>query len=351
VEPERRQGFDYWKALECSHDYNHMPYYENDQPEIKYWDDYSPFSIAKDVEKYLEINARIESPFLLFISLATPHFPHHSAPLEYKQMYADKHLTLRQNVPENMRASTLDELRGYYAHCTATDKAIGDILDKLEELDLYSKSIIVFTSDHGEMMGSHGINPKQKQVAWDESIKVPFLIRYPGIGQNQGEEVLAPINTPDILPSLLSLTGIEIPAKIEGEDLSSMIENPEMQVDRAALFMNVCPFTVMYPEKEYRGIRTSRYTYVKSPDEPFMLFDNVEDPFQQNNLIGSQEAAALQLELDEKLDEKLRSIGDENFKRRQYYLDKWGYKLGERNTIPYTQEPGAVNNVQTPIHK
>ena len=51
VEPERRQGFDYWKALECSHDYNNMPYYENSDPEMKYWDDYSPFAISDAAPK------------------------------------------------------------------------------------------------------------------------------------------------------------------------------------------------------------------------------------------------------------------------------------------------------------
>lgn len=351
VDPDRRQGFDYWKALECSHDYNNMPYYENDQSDIKYWETYSPFALAKEASKYLEEHAMGDNPFLLFIALATPHFPHDSAPQEYKQMYSDVNLKLRQNVPKSMRANVLKELKGYYAHCTATDKAIGDILTKLKKLDLYKNSIVVFTSDHGEMMGSHSIRPKQKQVAWDESIKVPFLIRYPAIGQNQGKTVLTPINTPDILPTLLSLSNIEIPDRIEGQDLSAIIEKPEIQGDRAVLFMNVCPFTVMYPEMEYRGIRTSRYTYVKSPERAFMLFDNLADPLQQSNLVGKEEAAALQQELDEKLDEKLKSIGDENFKYRQYYLDKWGYTLGERNTIPYTTEAGAKNNVQTPRHK
>jgi arylsulfatase A-like enzyme len=351
VEPERRQGFDYWKALECSHDYNNMPYYDNEQPDIKYWPIYSPFAIAQEASKYLETHSTGEKPFLLFISIATPHFPHNSAPQEYKQMYSDKNLTLRQNVPDDMRENALKELQGYYAHCTATDKAIGDILAKLRELDLYDKSIIVFTSDHGEMMGSHAVRPMQKQVAWDESIRVPFLIRYPAIDKDQGKVVRTPINTPDILPTLLSLSNMQIPDMIEGEDLSSIVQNPEQQGDRAALFMNVCPFTVMYPEKEYRGIRTSQYTYVKSPDRAFMLFDNQADPFQQHNLVGLQEAAAIQQSLDEQLSEKLKSIGDDDFKPRQYYLDKWGYTLGDRNTIPYTTEAGAINQVQTPVRK
>jgi arylsulfatase A-like enzyme len=173
------------------------------------------------------------------------------------------------------------------------------------------------------------------------------LIRYPSIGENQGKEIVTPINTPDILPTLLSLSNIEIPKTIEGEDLSDIVKNPENQQDRAVLFMNVCPITeVMLEEQEYRGIRTSQYTYVKSPDEAIMLFDNIADPYQENNLIGKEEG--LQQELDKKLVEKLKAIGDENFKPRQFYLDKWGYTLGENNAIPYTITPGEENKVQSP---
>jgi len=68
VEPERRQGFDYWKALECSHDYNKMPYYENADPEMKYWDEYSPFAISKKAQDYITEQAKGDKPFLLFVS-------------------------------------------------------------------------------------------------------------------------------------------------------------------------------------------------------------------------------------------------------------------------------------------
>ncbi len=147
-------------------------------------------------------------------------------------------------------------------------------------------------------------------MAWDEAVKIPFLIRYPGIGGNEGAEVSSPLNTPDILPSMLSLVNIDIPGSIEGEDLSSLIRNPEKQKDRAVLFMSVSPFaTTQYTE--YRGIKTSRYTYVKTPDEPVMLFDHSADPYQLNNLVGLTEYEGLQNKMNKLLAKKLKEIANE----------------------------------------
>jgi arylsulfatase A-like enzyme len=347
VEPERRQGFDYWKVLECSHDYNKMPYYENQDPEMKIWEKYSPFAIAEDAEKYLEKVSKEEDPFLLFISLATPHFPHNTALQEYKDMYPQSELELRANVDEDKFPNVREELQGYYAHCTATDKAIGDIIQKIKDLGLYDNSVIIFTSDHGEMMASHGIRPKEKQFAFDESVKVPFLIRYPNIGNSAGKQTFTPLNTPDILPSMLSLANIDIPDCIEGEDISSVIKNPTKQKDRAVLFMSVCPFAgTLYDE--YRGVKTKQHTFVKSPDKALMLFDNITDPFQLNNLVGKPEYKKLQNRMNKILDRKLKEIGDEDFKHKQYYVDKFNLNVKKGYTIPYPGTPGKDFKVYSP---
>lgn len=344
VQPYRRQGFDYWKALECSHDYNNMAYYENEDFELKYWEQYSPYAIVEDAGNYLETLAINKNPFLLFISLATPHFPHNTAPEEYKQMYPQEDLVLRKNVEEEKFPNLRAELQGYYAHCTATDKAIGTLLEKIKELGLYDNSIIIFTSDHGELMGSHGVRPKEKQLAWDEAVKVPFLIRYPGIGKNEGEEVFSPITTPDILPTMLSLSEINIPTCIEGEDISRILRNPQKKEDRAVLFMSVSPFAPT-PFTEYRGIKTEKYTYVKTPDEATMFFDNVNDPYQMNNLINKAEYKEILYAMDLLMKKELESIGDADFKPSVYYREKFGY---DTKSIPYTTEPGEILRVYTP---
>jgi len=348
VAPERRQGFDYWKALECSHNYNKMPFYDNDNPEKKFWEGYSPFALAADANQYMTAHARDKKPFLLFIAIATPHFPHNSAPQKFKEMYPLENLLLSPNVPAEWEAKTREELQGYYGHCTATDEAIGNVLNKIKELGIDKNTIIVFTSDHGEMMGSHGMRPFMKQLAWDESMKVPFLISYPSIGENKGKVVNAPINTPDILPSLLGMAGLAIPQSIEGENLANMIKSPDPNADRAALVMNPCPFTSEYKYPEYRAIRTKQYTYARTLEGPSTLFDNDADPYQMNNLIGNPVYAQLQQDLDSKLDSALQKVGDD-FQPRDFYLSKWNVKLDEnKNCIDYWSFVDGKGVVQSP---
>ncbi len=329
VEPERRQGFDFWMGNECSHSYNNELYYENDDPQVKYFKGYSPYAIANAANDYMASNAESDKPFLLFISIGTPHFPHHSAPKAFKEMYPKEDLILAPNVPKNKEKKTREELQGYYGHCTATDKAIGNILDKMKELELMENTIFVFTSDHGEMMGSHDRRPFRKQIGWDESIKVPFLISYPSIGKNKGAVVNAPINTPDILPSLLGLAKLNIPETIEGEDISELIKNPDPNADRTALVMGVAPFGGNAKDAVYRLIRTKQYTYERTSEGASKLFDNIKDPYQMENLVGNPEYSDLQQTLDTKLNKKLETIGDD-FKPRDYYIKKWNYVLDEK---------------------
>ena len=348
VEPDRRQGFDYWKGLECSHDYNHMAYYENEDPDIKYWKGYSPDAVAEDANNYLDDHAKNDDPFLLFVSIAAPHFPLKTAPQRYKDMYPTDKIILAPNVSDQYKDQARVELQGYYGHCTAVDAAIGSIFDKIKELDLQEDSIIVFSSDHGEMMGAHNVHPWAKQLAWDESINVPFLIRYPSIGENEGRLVEAPINTPDILPSLLGLTGIKIPDTIDGEDISGLIKNPNPYDDRVALVMNLCPFDTEYKYPEYRAIRTKQYTYARTPSGADKLFDDWKDPYQMNNMVNDPKYADLQKNLDAKLDQALAKAGDD-FKPRGYYLSKWHFDINNKvHAINYWDFNKGKGVVQSP---
>jgi len=337
VEKHRRQGFEYWKALECSHEYLEMPYYENDNPEIQYYEGYSPYAKVKAASNYLKQSKKSNEPFLLFLSLGTPHFPHNTAPEEYKALYTKDKVILKDNVPEEARTDRLyKEIQGYYGHCTATDKAIRDLLKQIQDLGLDKNSIIIFTSDHGEMMGSHAINPGQKQYPYDESVCVPFLISYPDLKDKGGIVNRTPVTTTDVLPTLLSMCNITIPESIEGEDLSQIFLNPEKETDRAAFISHPCPFSQTWEYPGYRAIRTIQYSYVKSKDGPFMLFDNLEDPLQMNNLVNRHEFSEIQNRLDNLLQTKLNEVGNHEIRDRQYYLDRFGLKPnGGRYTYKY----------------
>ncbi len=335
--PERRQGFDYWKGLECSHEYNNLLYYSGDSDEKHYWEGYGPYAETKDAISYIRKNAGSGEPFLLFISWGAPHFPHNSAPEELQKIFLEKGIELLPNVLPGQKEAAAKESVGYYAHILALDKCIGDLQKTIIEAGIEDNTIFVFTSDHGEMMGSQGVRPKLKQLPYAESARVPFLLKYPYLFGNKTITVEAPVNTPDILPTLLDLAGIPVPESIEGESMTKAILKPDKFKDKAALIMNISPFDNQEND-EYRGIYTRQYTYIKNLDGPWLMFDNIADPYQMNNLVLDPANKNLLKRLDSRLLKELKKAGDE-FHPRDYYIEKWGYKLNKWGNIDYS--PGA----------
>jgi arylsulfatase A-like enzyme len=289
IPPEKRFGFDYWKACECTHEYNKSLYFEGNDPTPKYWPGYDAFAQTDDACSFIRQTAKGGDPFCLLLSLGPPHFPLETAPERYRSMYAGREIALRPNVPENLRAKSAEMHRGYYAHMAAVD----DCLDRLLKT-VGDNTIVVFTSDHGDMMLSQGLTTKQ--YPWDESIRVPFLLRFAG----KRQRIRTPLNAPDILPTLLSLAGIPIPDSVEGRANGGP----------AALLTLPVPATETrrYGIAEYRGLRTERYTYVRSIRGPWLLYDNERDPYQMRNLIGKE--PAIQSQLDRQLDAELKRRKD-----------------------------------------
>jgi len=343
IPPDRRKGWEYWKAAECDHSYHHSHYYAGTSNEKKFWDGYDAFAQTKDAREYIRQHARQGQPFALMVSFGSPHFPHDTAPQVYKELYPPEKIQVSPNVPEAMRKKAQRESQGYYAHCTALDKCVSDVLRVLSETGLEEKTIVLFSADHGEMMGSHGCPPSMKQQPWDEAAHVPLLLRYPAAHGHHGRVVQTALTTPDILPTLLGLAGVAIPATIEGEDFSPLIRGGPEQPDRTALYMGVAPFAGSGFNKEYRAIRTGQYTYVRDLQGPWLLFDDEKDPYQLKNLVAAPEYATLCRQLDDRLQATLRKIGDP-FRPAAYYIKQWGLKVAPGDSISYA--PGA--QAQTP---
>lgn len=331
---QRRQGFQFWMALGCTHNYNNSPYYGDEDVKLK-WDGYDAFAQTRAAQRYIRDHAA-GKPFALFLSWGPPHAPYHTAPEKYRAMYRPEDVTLRPNVPEADRAKAKKALAGYYAHIAALDDCMGDLLRTLEQAGIADDTIVVFTSDHGDMLYSHG--GQKKQQPWDESIRVPFLLRYPRALGSRGRAIDMPINTPDIMPTLLGLCGIEIPETVEGADFSEVLTGQMDTPDNAALISCPSPFGQWNRKRggrEYRGLRTARYTYARDLKGPWLLYDNIKDPYQLNNLCGKPEHAALQEQLEETLARRLKQTRDD-FRSGWDYIEQWGYTVDASGTIPYT---------------
>ena len=329
---ERRQGFEYWKVLECTHAYNESAYYGDENVKLC-WDGYDAIAQTKDAQRYIKRTA--EEPFALFLSWGPPHSPYHNAPKKYKKLFDEDKIKLRPNVPGDLEAEARKTLAGYYAHIAVLDNCVGRLVKTLKGCGLEDNTIFVFTSDHGDMLYSHGY--KKKQQPFEESLCVPFLLHWPGGLGRKGRVIDMPINTPDIMPTLLGLSRIKIPDTVEGTDFSAVLRRTQEAPDNAALIACLSPFGQWrraYGGKEYRGIRTSRYTYVRDLDGPWLLYDNKKDRYQLNNLCNNPQYRQLQGRCQAVLERKLKETNDE-FLPGAEYIKKWGYVVDGTGKVPF----------------
>ena len=330
VPVDRRQGFDFWKVREVSHNYNNSFYFDETN-EKHTWQGYDVFPQTDSAISYISKNKA--NPFVLMLSYGPPHDPYFSAPEVFQKLYDPDQLTLRPNVPEEFQDSARKVLAGYYAHATAIDHAFGKLIRSLDSLGISDQTLVLFTSEHGDMLMSKGVLKKQRP--WDESIKVPMLIRYPAKLGEASRRIQNPIGTPDLLPTLLGLSGIKIPDSIEGTDFSKDLISKNEPNSEAALIMLPVPFhewQFSNGGREYRGIRTSRYTYVRDLKGPWLLYDNQVDPYQFHNLTGDLAYKDLQEELETLLQKKLAERKDD-FLPADRYMTRWNYLYDRKDSI------------------
>ncbi len=304
-------GFHWWMGFECNHDYHKSTYFVNDDPTPRQWDGYDALAQTQAACDYIRQHAGRPKPFMLMLSWGPPHAPYHTAPPPYRQRFADMPMQLRPNVPPAMAAQATAALRGYYAHLAALDDCVKMLDDTIAALPAGDDTIFIVTSDHGEMLGCQGL--MTKLFPWDESIRVPFLFRWPRLGERMGQTCSVPIDAPDIMPTLLSLAGLPIPQTVQGRDWSAQLrgESPSDDDDAAPLNMSAEFHEIRHNGMlAYRGLRTRRHTYVRNTAGPWLLYDNEADPYQMRNLIDAPAARALRDELDHYLGCRLQALGD-----------------------------------------
>lgn len=310
IPPEFRFGFEYWKVCECTHQYNRSLYYDGNDTAPKYWQGYDAIAQTDDAISYIDDKSRGSDPYFLVLSWGPPHFPY-SAPKEYTDLYKDRDIALRPNVPDAVRDRAVEELRGYYAAIQVLDDCFARLMAAVEKNGA-DDTIVVFASDHGEMAFSQGL--AYKLYPWEESVRIPFMLRYPREFGRRAAKSRAMLNTPDIMPTLLGLVGIGVPKGVQGTDFAAMLrgERHDSPVRSAFISLPVSITTARaYGIDAYRGVRTGRHTYVRSLEGPWLLYDNLEDPFQKRNLINLPQVATVQAALERELQSWLLRLSDE----------------------------------------
>ena len=324
----KRQGFDdYWAVSECNHNYYAGYVYINDNPEPVWLDGYEPEGQTELAINYIKEKSVSDNPFCLFLSWGPPHCPYEMVPEKYRDKYPVEKIELLPNAvdsdvqsiesvgkisePAAMTNEQRDKrkkeiIAGYYAHITAMDELFGRISDAVKEAGIDENTIVIFSSDHGDMLFSQ--NRGWKSKPWREAVGIPLIMKSPG-KIPAGRVTNKPISMVDLMPTILSLAGIDFPADVEGVNLSDFVGGNE-NAAHESVFINFLCLPEYCSCNEWRGVVTEFNTYVRLRDKPWLLYDDNNDPFQLNNLVNTHDHENIQNDLESKLSEWMKMTND-----------------------------------------
>ena len=266
--------------------------------------------VAAETIKMLEEHK--DGLFFIACGFYRPHTPW-IAPQKYFDMYPMDQIHLpynppddRDHIPKAALLSTITPnfgvsekearecLRAYHAATSFMDAQAGKVLDALDRLGLTEKTIIVLWSDHGYHLGEHGL--WMKQSLFEESARVPFMIRAPGMKGN-GKPSPRLVEYVDIYPTLADLAGLTPPKNLEGVSLKPLLQDPTMKWDRPA-------FTQVYRSGTNllfsgHSVRTEQWRYIEWADgaKGMQLYDQNADPREFKNLAADPKYADVVTEM------------------------------------------------------
>lgn len=224
-----------------------------------------------------------DNPFLMIWSLNPPHNPwdEENTDMAFYNQYTEKGHGKLSNLLTRENADTVagDYAQYYFANVSAVDHYIGKVLDRLDELNLMENTIIVFSSDHGEMLGSHG--QRGKPYPETEAFNIPFIIKWGDNFKHRVEDLI--ISVPDVMPTLLGLAGLDekIPDEVQGTNYSEIIKNgASSQIKK--------PSSVLFMRPKSRGVYTGKFTFVVEEENnetrEVYAYQNEIDPYQLNKI-------------------------------------------------------------------
>jgi arylsulfatase A-like enzyme len=328
-----RQGFDDLYGYNNAHEYYRVEYWHNERGPFPMVD-FAPAVETQLAIDYLSDHAahRPDDPFCLVLSWGPPHWgwmlegrrDYGEYPQEFN-VHQPADVPLRPNVPPQFDAFARREIADYYGMTAALDACMARLLDALSTLGLADDTIVVFTSDHGDHLSSHGYGKPfdawmhhtlraSKATPFEESVHVPFVLRYPArVRGNRRDGV--PFSTVDVMPTLLGFCGVPVPETVQGRDLSPVFLGEALPDKPDSVFLQI--MGPGWPDREkwvglWRGVRTPRYTYARWKDRGGMrlLFDRERDPYEMTNLIDDPGQAAVAEALEGRLQRWLTETGD-----------------------------------------
>lgn len=229
-------------------------------------------------------------PFCYFVSLPDPHGPN-TVRAPYDTMYDDVEIPIplslkrkRNQIPKWGAAQGVTEaqlrriMADYYGMVKCIDDNIGGLIQTLESLGILDNTIIVMTSDHGDLCGEHG--RLNKGVPYEGSARIPFVIRYPKVIP-AGTVVNEALSCVDFLPTVMALMDHPVPHAVDGRDASALFQSSATEWDDVAFLRST-------PGKPWLAAVTQQYKLVFCADDVPWLIDLKQDPDELTNLITQE---------------------------------------------------------------
>lgn len=358
VPPERRGGFRYWMGYENNNNQHDCYVHGSDGEAPQRLPGYETDALSDLLIDHLRSHVgggrrRAEAggaltpadagpayqPFFAVLSVQPPHGP--TVPPTNPAYGAPRihpaTLRLRPNVPAApaIRARARLQLAGYYAMIENLDYNIGRIRQALTQMGVDRDTYVVFFSDHGDMLGSHG--QYGKSAPWEEAIRIPFIVHRAGGAYHMPVGASgAVLNHVDIAPTSLGLCNIDVPGGMVGHDYSAHCILPDAPEYRAAPQPEAEPqsaFLQQIPPKlqprtvhrPWRGVVTrDGWKYACTPGNDWLLFDTANDPYEQANCVYDLSF-------------------QEQKERCHALLAHWIEATGDRFPLPDVTLPGAAS--------
>ncbi|MDE0865000.1 MAG: sulfatase [Rubripirellula sp.] len=260
-----------------------------------------------------------DKPFWLGVGFVRPHVPFVAPRTYYTPFLPYASMTLPEkrsgdwdDIPKaginyktslNMKMDIRRQKKavgGYYASVAFMDAQVGKVIAKLDEQGLRDNTIVIFTSDHGYHLGEHDFWAKVSLR--DESAAVPLIISVPGKKPAVCDSLVELL---DLYPTVSKLCGLEVPERLQGKDISPLLDDPKLKVRDAA-------FSVAPARKGFL-LREDRWAFIQYKEDAsggIELFDTVADPQQFDNLAESQEHQSVVKRMRAKMVTKLAEVRD-----------------------------------------
>ncbi|MDE0079738.1 MAG: sulfatase-like hydrolase/transferase [Caldilineaceae bacterium] len=319
-------GFDYTLHPRVNHRHTGQDFVENGgSPQLV-----DGFSVDYEIENVLSyLAAGRDNPFFLYYSISPPHMPLADAPEHYLTMYDPDDMPLRPNVfidgemaydehwfkvylwdflyysqklpytldlPDGFDLRTLTAL--YYGLTNWVDDMVGRMMEGLRANGLLDNTIVVFTSDHGDNLGSH--HRFNKGLLIEESIRIPMIFHAPwlwepSVSSSQVAQLI------DIMPTVLDASGSSIPDHVQGRNLSPILAGDSPRLDENWGFIETTDGEIGVRTPTHLLGRRSSNSERGAENRPSCFYDLRDDPYELNNLAGTGEQEQAESELDDLL--------------------------------------------------